>query len=78
MRASSLQEAIRFATRSNLLGIVSAAEPIILCPRLMKAVKELGLVLFTYGAELNDPILSKGLLEMGVDAIIVVCALMSR
>ena len=36
IRASSLQEAIRFASRWNLLGIVSAAEPLVLCPRLIR------------------------------------------
>lgn len=38
IRASSLQEAIRFASRWNLLGIVSAAEPLILCPKLIRYV----------------------------------------
>ena len=36
IRASCLQEAIRFASRWNLLGIVSAAEPLVLCPRLIR------------------------------------------
>ncbi|KAL9124984.1 MAG: hypothetical protein Q9217_005753 [Psora testacea] len=44
IRASSLQEAIRFASRWNLLGVVSAAEPLILAPRLVKVVKESGLL----------------------------------
>lgn len=54
IRASSLQEAIRFASRWNLLGIVSAAEPFVLCPRLVKIVKESGLVCVTYGTLNND------------------------
>ena len=54
-RASSLQEAIRFASRWNLLGIVSAAEPLVRCPRLVRAVKESGLVCVSYGALNNDP-----------------------
>ena len=56
IRASSLQEAIRFASRWNLLGIVSAAEPLVICPRLVKAVKESGLVCVSYGLINNDPI----------------------
>jgi glycerophosphodiester phosphodiesterase len=55
IRASSLQEAIRFASRWNLLGIVSEAEPLVLCPRLVKAVKESGLVCVSYGLINNDP-----------------------
>ena len=57
IRASSLQEAIRFASRWNLLGIVSAAEPLINSPRLVKVVKENGLVCVSYGALNNDPLL---------------------
>jgi glycerophosphodiester phosphodiesterase len=55
VRASSLQEAIRFASRWNLLGIVSAAEPLVSCPRLVKVVKESGLACFSYGVQNNDP-----------------------
>ena len=54
IRASSLQEAIRFAGRWNLLGIVSAAEPLVIAPRLIKVVKESGLVCVSYGALNND------------------------
>ena len=57
IRASSLQEAIRFASRWNLLGIVSAAEPLINSPRLVKVVKEIGLVCVSYGVLNNDPIM---------------------
>lgn len=55
IRASSLQEAIRFASRWNLLGVVSAAEPFVLCPRLVRVVKESGLVCVSYGTLNNDP-----------------------
>ena len=55
VRASSLQEAIRFASRWNLLGVVSAAEPLIFAPRLVKVVKESGLVCVSYGTLNNDP-----------------------
>ncbi len=55
IRASSLQEAIRFASRWNLLGIVSAAEPFCNSPRLVKVVKDSGLVCVSYGQLNNDP-----------------------
>ena len=55
IRASSLQEAIRFASRWNLLGIVTAVEPLLLCPRLVRAVKESGLVCVSYGTMNNVP-----------------------
>ena len=55
IRASSLQEAIRFASRWNLLGIVAAAEPLVISPRLVKVVKESGLVCVSYGTLNNDP-----------------------
>jgi glycerophosphodiester phosphodiesterase len=55
IRAASLQEAIRFASRWNLLGIVSSAEPLVMCPRLVKVVKESGLVCVSYGTLNNDP-----------------------
>lgn len=55
IRATSLQEAIRFAARWNLLGIVSAAEPLVMCPRLVRVVKESGLVCVSYGTLNNDP-----------------------
>ena len=55
VRAASLQEAIRFASRWNLLGVVSAAEPFVMCPRLVKVVKESGLICVSYGTLNNDP-----------------------
>lgn len=71
VRASCLQEAIRFARRFNLLGIVSDASPLIMCPRLIRAVKESGLVCFTYGIENNVPENARVQLKAGVDAVIV-------
>jgi len=55
IRASSLQEAIRFASRWNLLGIVTAAEPLVTCPRLVRVIKESGLVCVSYGGLNNEP-----------------------
>ncbi|KAI9902026.1 hypothetical protein N3K66_003843 [Trichothecium roseum] len=71
IRASSLQEAIRFASRWNLLGIVSAAEPLINSPRLVKVVKESGLVCVSYGMSNNDPMLVQRQVKEGIDAVIV-------
>jgi glycerophosphodiester phosphodiesterase len=55
VRAASLQEAIRFASRWGLLGVVSAATPLVMCPRLVKVVKESGLVCVSYGTLNNNP-----------------------
>lgn len=64
IRAASLQEAIRFASRWNLLGVVSAAGPLVMCPRLVKVVKESGLVCVSYGTLNNDPVNVKVSIEV--------------
>lgn len=71
IRASSLQEAIRFAARWNLLGIVAASEPFVLAPRLVKVVKESGLVCVSYGVFNNEPDKVRLQKEQGIDAVIV-------
>ncbi|KAI1129869.1 Glycerophosphoryl diester phosphodiesterase family-domain-containing protein [Nemania abortiva] len=71
IRASSLQEAIRFASRWNLLGIVSNAIPFVHCPRLVKVVKQSGLVCVSYGVQNNDPDLVQLQVNEGIDAVIV-------
>ena len=71
IRASSLQEAIRFASRWNLLGIVAAAEPLVLSPRLVKVVKDSGLVCVSYGTINNDSEKVGLQVRMGIDAVIV-------
>ncbi|KAI0420331.1 Glycerophosphoryl diester phosphodiesterase family-domain-containing protein [Xylaria grammica] len=71
IRASSLQEAIRFASRWNLLGIVSNAIPFVNCPRLVKVVKQSGLVCVSYGVQNNDPEQVKVQVNEGIDAVIV-------
>lgn len=71
IRASSLQEAIRFAARWNLLGIVSAAEPLVLCPRLISVVQSSSLVCVSYGTLNNDPVNSNLQAQAGIDAVIV-------
>lgn len=70
IRASSLQNAIRFAKKWNLLGIVSAAETIVKTPRLAQVVKSSGLVCFTYGVLNNSPENCKIQMKAGVDAVI--------
>ncbi|KAM7209475.1 glycerophosphocholine phosphodiesterase [Naviculisporaceae sp. PSN 640] len=71
IRASSLQEAIRFASRWNLLGIVSFAEPFVNSPRLVKVVKQSGLVCASYGTMNNDPVMVRKQVKEGIDAVIV-------
>ncbi|KAJ5397778.1 hypothetical protein N7509_005891 [Penicillium cosmopolitanum] len=71
IRASSLQEAVRFASRWNLLGIVSQAEPLVLCPRLVRIVKESGLVCVSYGMLNNDGVNVDYQVAEGIDAVIV-------
>ncbi|CRK37460.1 Glycerophosphodiester phosphodiesterase GDE1 like protein [Verticillium longisporum] len=71
VRASSLQEAVRFASRWNLIGIVSTAEPFVNSPRLVKVVKESGLLCVSYGALNNDSILVQRQVKEGIDAVIV-------
>ncbi|KAI1110958.1 Glycerophosphoryl diester phosphodiesterase family-domain-containing protein [Nemania sp. NC0429] len=71
IRASSLQEAIRFASRWNLLGIVSNATPFVVCPRLVKVVKQSGLVCVSYGSQNNDPEMVNIQVNEGIDAVIV-------
>lgn len=71
IRASSLQEAVRFASRWNLLGVVTNAEPVVLCPRLVRVVKESGLVCVSYGAINNEPVNVKRQVTEGIDAVIV-------
>lgn len=70
IRASSLQNAIRFAKKWNLLGIVSAAKTLVQTPRLAQVVKSSGLVCVTYGVENNSPELCKKQMKAGVDAVI--------
>lgn len=71
IRASSLQNAIRFSKKWNLLGIVSAAGALVKTPRLTQVVKSSGLVCVTYGTQNNDPKLAKIQMKAGVDAVIV-------
>lgn len=71
IRASSLQNAIRFSKNWNLFGIVCAAKTLVLTPRLAKVVKSSGLVCVTYGVENNSPEAARIQMKAGVDAVIV-------
>lgn len=71
IRAISIQNAIQFSRKWNLLGIVSAAKPIVKAPRLASVVKSTGLVCITYGVENNNPDIVQLQMNSGVDAIIV-------
>ncbi|KAK2792751.1 Glycerophosphocholine phosphodiesterase [Onygenales sp. PD_12] len=71
IRASSLQEAIRFASRWNLLGVVTAAEVLVLSPRLVRVVKECGLVCVSYGTCNNEGGNVRLQVNEGIDAVIV-------
>jgi glycerophosphodiester phosphodiesterase len=82
IRATSLQQAIRFATRWNMLGIVSECS-VFKCFRLVRytrfstgelivrVVKESGLVCVSYGDENGDKVFVRKQIEAGVDAVIV-------
>lgn len=71
IRATSLQEAVRFASRWNLLGLVSTAQPFVVAPRLVRVVKESGLVCVSYGTLNNEPEKVKLQVKQGIDAVIV-------
>jgi glycerophosphodiester phosphodiesterase len=70
IRATSLQQAIRFASRWSMLGIVSECS-VFQCTRLVRVVKESGLVCFTYGDDNDDKVFVRKQIEAGVDAVIV-------
>lgn len=55
VRATNLQEAISFAKKWELDGVVLASEPFVLAPQLVGFVKGKGMVCATYG-ELNDEV----------------------
>ncbi|KAI8581990.1 hypothetical protein K450DRAFT_230264 [Umbelopsis ramanniana AG] len=71
VRCNSIQEAIRFAKGADLLGIVTASEPILAAPRMAKVIKQTGLLLFTYGVLNNEVVNAKAQQSYGVDAVIV-------
>ncbi|KAK8088185.1 glycerophosphocholine phosphodiesterase Gde1 [Apiospora hydei] len=70
-RATSLQQAVRFARQWGLQGIVMAAEPLVAAPRLIRHVKDLGLFCGSYGALNDSPELAKKQAAEGLDALVV-------
>ena len=58
--------------------MVTAAEPLVLSPRLVKVVKESGLVCVSYGVLNNDPGNVQLQVKEGIDAVIVVNVLAIR
>lgn len=54
VRAGSLKGALDFAMAWGLDGLVVKADPLVMCPRLLKYVKDAGLVVATYGDLNND------------------------
>ncbi|CAO3655036.1 unnamed protein product [Mucor hiemalis] len=71
IRCNSLQGAVRFAKQADLLGIVAASEPILEAPRMVQVIKEMGLLLFTYGILNNEVENAVAQKSYGVDAVIV-------
>ena len=65
------QAAIRFAKFADLLGIVTLSDPVLDAPLLINAVKEQGLLLFTYGGRNNDVKNVDVQRKLGVNAVIV-------
>lgn len=55
IRAISFQEAVRFAKKWNLEGVVVRSQPIIASPRLVDVVKSSGLICASWGDLNNDP-----------------------
>ncbi|KAI8147206.1 Glycerophosphoryl diester phosphodiesterase family-domain-containing protein [Fennellomyces sp. T-0311] len=71
VRCNSLQGAVRFAKQADLLGVVTASEPILEAPRMTSIIKETGLLLFTYGVLNNEVENAVAQRNYGVDAVIV-------
>ncbi|KFY99049.1 hypothetical protein V498_01023 [Pseudogymnoascus sp. VKM F-4517 (FW-2822)] len=69
LRGGSLQVAVRFAKQWNLAGVVFAADTLLLCPRLVKYVQNLGLICASYGLENNIPENAKMQAAAGLDMI---------
>lgn len=55
VRASNLQEAIHFARHWGLPGVVMSSEPFIMSPKLVRQVKDSGLICASFGAMNDEP-----------------------
>ncbi|KAI8148297.1 hypothetical protein BJV82DRAFT_591579 [Fennellomyces sp. T-0311] len=71
VRSTSLKEAVKFAKRNNLLGVICEATPLVRVPSLIKNIKESGLILVTYG-QMNEDERYRSIQERyGVDAMMI-------
>ena len=70
-RRNSLRAAVQFASAHGLAGIVSECDCIVRSPRIVTAVLEAGLQLFTYGKRNNDAAAVQLQVDAGVQGIIV-------
>ncbi|SAL97291.1 hypothetical protein [Absidia glauca] len=68
---TSLKEAVKFAKRNNLLGIISDAFPLVLVPSLIKNIKESGLILVTFGRSNEREYYRRVQEQYGVDAMVI-------
>ncbi|KAH8554290.1 hypothetical protein BGW37DRAFT_518024 [Umbelopsis sp. PMI_123] len=71
VRCTSLKEAVKFAKRTNLLGIIAEATPLVHVPSLITNVKESGLILTTFGPANVNPQNVKVQERYGVEAMII-------
>ena len=70
-RTDSLYQAIRFAKRENLLGIVTDSTVFTNCPWLINAVHKAGLIVMSYGMGNNDINQIELQRKFGIDGLIV-------
>eukprot|EP00474_Spongospora_subterranea_P004632 CRZ05090.1 hypothetical protein [Spongospora subterranea] len=70
-RGQSIREAIRFAKRQNLVGIVSYADPLLKSPKIITTVKAAGLVLATWSSANNEISNIELSHRFGIDAIVI-------
>ncbi|KAF2149925.1 GDPD-domain-containing protein [Myriangium duriaei CBS 260.36] len=68
-RAESVEIAVKFAKRWKLAGVVFACEAFLLCPRLVRYVKNHGLVCASYGLLNNVPENAELQARAGIDII---------
>lgn len=71
LRASNVEQAVVFAKRWDLTGIVVLANPLVEDPSLIQHIKSAGLICATYGDVNDDPDNAVLQAEAGLDAIIV-------
>ncbi|KAJ3040064.1 Glycerophosphocholine phosphodiesterase [Rhizophlyctis rosea] len=70
-RCNSLMEAVNFASRAGCVGIVTQVAPIVEAPGVVRAIRDSGLLLFTYGSLNNCVENARMQRAYGVDGIIV-------